>query len=293
MNLDIKGYNVNSIYVDLCRSIIKYPDYTSKPRGLEIKECINTTLTLMEPRNRVLTLKERNMSLRYLAGELAFYFAGSDKVDFISHYSKFWNNISDDGQTVNSCYGKKLFYDKNVHGLTQFDYAIDCLRADKDSRKAVAFIYGKDDSKPGSKDHPCTLSLQFIIRDNMLHLITHMRSNDVWLGVPYDIAFFTIVQEFMLLWVWETYPEVKLGPYIHNVGSMHLYERNFKDAEKVACANYIAYPRTDILPPMTKDTSYEDMNDFVSYEEILRMDMDPSIINIKDSFFKTLSEWLI
>ena len=45
------------------------------------------------------------------------------------------------------------------------------------------------------KDIPCTVSLQFLIRENKLHLFVNMRSNDVFLGLPHDIFCFTMIQE--------------------------------------------------------------------------------------------------
>ena len=39
--------------------------------------------------------------------------------------------------------------------------------------------------------------MQFFVRSGALHAITHMRSNDIILGSPYDIFFFTMLQEMM------------------------------------------------------------------------------------------------
>jgi hypothetical protein len=77
------------------------------------------------------------------------------------------------------------------------------LLKDHDSRRALVLINRANDQiyavDHGSKDVPCTLSLQFFVRDNKLHLHAHMRSNDVFWGLTYDLFSFTMLQEVMML----------------------------------------------------------------------------------------------
>ena len=78
-----------------------------------------------------------------------------------------------------------------------------------------------------TKDTPCTLSLQFLLRDGRLNLTTTMRSNDVWTGVPYDMFSFCSMQVMMAMTL-----GVGVGTYTHQAGSLHIYERNLPDGEK-------------------------------------------------------------
>ena len=94
------------------------------------------------------------------------------------------------------------------------------LKADPNTRQAVIHI--KDASNEQTKDLPCTLTLQFLIRGGKLNLIANMRSNDIWLGFPYDAFSFTCLQMKMAMEL-----GVEVGFYIHMAGSMHLYKRNF------------------------------------------------------------------
>jgi thymidylate synthase len=58
---------------------------------------------------------------------------------------------------------------------------------------------------------------------------TTMRSNDVWLGLPYDLFTATILQELMAGWL-----GVELGTYHHHVDSLHLYAQHDQGALEVA-----------------------------------------------------------
>jgi thymidylate synthase len=188
---------------------------------------INAHLVLILPENRLLTLPSRKFSRRYLAGETCFYLSASKALGFIGAYSKFWDKVSDDGITVNSAYGYWLF-----RAETGIDWAISCLCRDKDSRKAVAMIYQPDHSVE-SFDNPCTMYLQFLIRQDQLHCIANMRSNDIWFGLAYDIPFFTLVQEIVYVRLRKAYPSLRMGTYHHNAGSLHLYRKDWERARHV------------------------------------------------------------
>jgi thymidylate synthase len=291
MNKIITGKSFNDLYYKLCDNLYKAPDFRTKPRGETIKEFINCTLVLENPRNRLLTIPERNLSFKYLAGELAFYFAGSNRLSFIEHYSKFWKKVSDDGKTVNSCYGKKLLHDKNRRKITQFDHALMQLLKDKDSRKAVMVIFDKHSADLNTKDNPCTMHLQFFIRKNKLHLTAYMRSCDIWFGLSYDLPFFTILQEGMLLYLKTKYKELELGSYMHHAGSLHVYEKDFEKVTKLFCSENRT-TKLGKIANMTED-SLKLMPNFLANEKLKRCPGSKVWhTELKDPFLKTLEGWL-
>ena len=230
----ISGTNFNELYRNTCSVLLSVGEEVS-PRGEKTLELMNACLRLGNPRRRIVTLKGRKISMRYLIGELCFYFSLSDQLSFISRYSKFWNNVSDDGETVNSSYGKRIF-DSNL-----FNHAIDCLASDPNSRKAVIPIYQPHDSKP-SKDNPCTMYMQFLIRNHRLHCNVHMRSNDIWFGLTYDVPFFTLVQELMLVQLQNFGANINMGEYNHFAGSLHAYEKQWMGVLECAHQNAVDMP---------------------------------------------------
>jgi len=98
---------------------------------------------------------------------------------------------------------------------------VDALRDDPGSRQAVLSIYdsGRDLGRPGVRDVPCTIALQYRVRGMELDAWTVMRSNDAWLGLPYDLGQFSLLQLAIACAL-----ELDVGRYYHTVGSMHLYE---------------------------------------------------------------------
>lgn len=103
------------------------------------------------------------------------------------------------------------------------------LVADPDTRQAVVTLWDPVlDGQGGKRDHPCTLSLTFSLIDGWLELSVTMRSNDAWLGLPYDVFQFTALQASLANAL-----GVPLGRYTHHAVSLHLYERDLPKLEQL------------------------------------------------------------
>lgn len=219
-------------------------------RGKKVKELLNYRFTIMNPRKRLLDIPGRTEKMkRYIFGELLWYLSGIDKTEFITKYSKFWKNISDDGVHANSAYGKYIFgsmnikgegvnYDNTIDCCTQWDWCKQLLMKDRYTREAVINI--KPVQMYDTKDVVCTIALNFYIRNDKLHLTTYMRSNDVIKGLSYDVFMFTFLQELMAAEL-----GVELGEYHHVTTNVHLYEDDYELAKNII--NNYWFERDDFI----------------------------------------------
>jgi len=184
--------------------------------GDVVGECINATTVILNPTKNVMRNTVRNLPLRYAIGEWLWYLSGNNELKEIQKYSNGWDRMSDDGVHVNSNYGYCIKY---KYGFNQWEFVKQELKNNPNSRRAVIHI--KEASNQDSKDINCTVCLQFFIRENKLYMTTYMRSNDLWMGFPYDVFQFTNMQILMSMEL-----GIPLGHYTHISGSLHLYERN-------------------------------------------------------------------
>ena len=218
----IAGQTANDVW-EMCYSVLckQYQGGFKQPSrgGNVVGEELNAVIVIENAKKGVVTSPLRNMDMNYAVGELMWYMSGSRQLKDISQYSKFWNKISDDGKTLNSAYGYRIH---EKYGFDQWEYVKMLLHNDPLTRQAVIHI--KDPSNRETKDMPCTCVLQYILRENQLHATTYMRSNDIWLGLPYDLFAFTSLQVKMAFEL-----GVEVGTYTHIAGSLHLYERNTQD----------------------------------------------------------------
>lgn len=193
--------------------------------GAVIAECINAITVIENPTKNVMTNGIRKLSMRYAIGEMLWYMSANPSLRAIQHYTKAWDRMSDDGKTVNSNYGYII---QEAFDFDQYEYCKRLLIKDKNSRQAVIHIKVPTNTiKNPTNDLNCTVCLQFLIREGKLYCTTYMRSNDLWLGFPYDVFQFTCLQIRMAMEL-----DLDIGTYTHIAGSLHLYERDFEKAIK-------------------------------------------------------------
>ena len=283
----VSSSTLNASFQECVKELMEYGVET-QPRGDKVKEIINYSIVTENPRNRVITFADRKTSMKYLLGEFIWYLSGSPNVQDINMYSKFWEAIAKEDGTVNSNYGTRIFGHSKLYPFNQWNKVKELLQKDKDSRQAIIRINHADDYTYANHDVPCTLTLQFFIRKNALHLVVNMRSNDIWRGYCNDQFQFTMLQELMMLELREFYPDLELGKYYHNAASMHIYEMHFEAAKKI-----IADKSTQefYMPEMKIDP--DTIINLIAFEKSWRImqDMDKSKIPENEYYQKLNDYW--
>lgn len=206
------------------------------PRGLKCMEIMNVT-TAFPMHKPIVTTPARALGYRFLFAEAFWILSGDNRVAAIAPFSKMISNFSDNGVTFFGAYGPKIH--------DQINYVVEALRADKNTRQAVMTIWREN--PPKSKDIPCTVSVQWLIRDDRIYCIDSMRSSDAWLGWPYDVFNFTMLTSYIMLHLRELYPNLKLGELFMNLASSHLYEENIDKAKQAVndASKKFHYPLLD------------------------------------------------
>lgn len=209
---------IDNIYLSLAKEL-----FAKGSRVGDTRELTNVKVVLKNINNNIVSI--RKISPAYLFGELLWYFNADNSLDFISKFSSFWNHLSDDEKTCNSAYGYLM---QKRHGFNQVDKVIKILTEDPNSRRAKININFPNASVDTTKDEPCTMSLHYLIRKGKLECTAVMRSNDIWFGFPYDVAFFTELQKYIADKL-----GVEYGHYTHFAVSLHMYDRDAPAIEKM------------------------------------------------------------
>lgn len=207
----------------LCE-LLKDQDFITATRSDELgdfTEIVGASLVLTNPRAR-LSRSESKGKLFSALGEFFWYMSGTNALDFIDYYIPNVYKKEADNDVVHSGYGDRLF---SRFGINQLENIIEKLKTNPTSRKAVIQIFSALDLQYRSV--PCTCTLQFLLRNQRLHLLVNMRSNDAYLGLPHDVFAFTMIQEIVARSL-----GVDIGIYKHFVGSLHLYKIHHSNAEK-------------------------------------------------------------
>jgi thymidylate synthase len=207
-----------------------YPEFLSRERNVTASRGANTeilgVLIEIERARARLSRSETRGKLFSSLGELLWYLTADNRLEFIEPYIARYRKESEDGGiSVYGGYGPRLFRQR---GYDQIRNVIALLRERSESRRAVIQIFNAEDIASKHTEVPCTTTLQFFVRNEFVHLIATMRSNDAYIGLPHDVFCFTMLQEIIARTL-----DCEIGSYRHFVGSMHLYETDRSRAQSL------------------------------------------------------------
>ena len=160
----------------------------------------------------------------YIKREIEWYESKSLNVnDIPGGPPKIWKEVADPHGWINSNYGWCIW---SISNFSQYDNVLSELRKNPNSRRAI-MIYTRptmwlDYDIRGRSDFMCTNAVQYLIRENRLHAVVQMRSNDVVFGYRNDYAWQSHVMDKLCNEL-----NVERGNIHWNVGSLHVYERHF------------------------------------------------------------------
>jgi len=255
----VKEVNADRDWIGQLEAIFCY-GHKSSPRGMPIYEAL-AAQSVVSMHNPIIYNPVRKLGYKFMAAEAAWILDGRDDVASIAPYSKDISKFSDNGETFYGAYGPRLKH--------QFDHVMRTIAGDWDTRQAVATIW-RQNPVP-SKDIPCTVSLQWLVRDGEIHCNAGMRSSDLWLGHPYDIFNFSAYTFAIMIELNKLREAVDLKPlelgYLYlTSGSKHLYERNVEGVSEILKAHgekgmYYAAGRRDVF----KAHRYTSKEDFIEH----------------------------
>jgi thymidylate synthase len=219
----IEATDANTLYWRVLHDLLDI-GHEASPRGLATKEVLGVQLVLTNPDANIVSHPWRRMQYPFSVAEWLWIMCGSNDTNLIVPYNRVLRTYANRFGTFDGAYGPKF--------VEQLPYVLETLEDDSHSRQAVISLWVPRPRE--SADTPCTLSFQFLLRENVdktwweLHMVTTMRSNDAWLGLPYDLFNFTQIQRYVAHLL-----QVRVGTYTHNVGSLHLYERQWSEARSL------------------------------------------------------------
>ncbi len=197
--------------------------YSQSPRGIRTLELANQH-TKIEMRYPIVSILNRKLGYKFMPAEAWWVLSGGAMLEDIAPYAPELRRFTNDNWTLDGAYGPKV--------LNQMRYVVDTLSNDQNSRQAVMSLWSPNPRF--SFDIPCTLSLQFLLRNNgILHTIASMRSSDLITGWPYDVFTFTMISAVVAMQIAKRLKvRIDLGYLYINAGSQHIYEKDLPIARE-------------------------------------------------------------
>jgi len=230
--------NLNEAFVEELAKL-KMAGMQVNSRGSKQLERTFVNFKIADPTQLDILVPARKFNKNYAIAEWLWYLSGDQKIHNISKLASIWSDIQDQFGEVESNYGSYIFPILSKMYISQWDWVIEELVKDNDSRRATLTINQPYHKEKNPKDYPCTQYAQFFIRDGYLDMGVYMRSNDAIFGFCNDVFTFALFHQLMFNHLRDKGLDIKLGVYNHSAGSFHIYERHFKMMDKILDNYYV------------------------------------------------------
>ena len=211
----------------------------------------------------------KKIHLKSIIHELLWFLKGDSNINYLTENGvRIWNEWADENGNLGPVYGHQ-WRNWNSEGIDQIKSVIDTLKNNPDSRRMLVSAWNPsvlpDNSISFSENvaknkvalPPCHAFFQFYVADGKLSCQLYQRSADVFLGVPFNIASYALLN-MMIAQVCD----LSLGEFIHSFGDAHIYSNHHIQIQEQLSRNPKPLPKM-ILNKEIKDIfcfKYDDFN---------------------------------
>jgi thymidylate synthase len=231
-------------YLDLCRHIledgIKKEDRTGVGTLSVFGHQMRFDLGAGFP---LLTTKK--LYTRSIIYELLWFLRGDTNIHYLhDHNVHIWDEWADTEGNLGPIYGKQWRSFRGADGKTvdQIQWVIDEIRRNPSSRRLIVSAWNPPEIEDMALP-PCHCLFQFYVAEGRLSCQLYQRSADTFLGVPFNIASYTLLTH-MIAHVTGLQP----GEFIHTLGDAHLYLNHIDQVKLQLTREPLPLPTLELNP---------------------------------------------
>jgi thymidylate synthase len=174
-------------------------------------------------------LTTKRLHLRSIIHELLWFLRGDTNVRYLHEQGvTIWDEWADENGDLGPVYGYQWRSWPTAGGgrIDQIAQVVEQIRVNPDSRRHIVTAWNPADLERMALP-PCHLLFQFHVADGRLSCQLYQRSADVFLGVPFNIASYSLLT-LMVAQVTGLQP----GDFVHTLGDAHLYLNHLEQADQ-------------------------------------------------------------
>lgn len=203
-------------------------------------------------------LTTKKLHTKAIIYELLWFLQGNTNIQYLNdHNVNIWNEWADENGNLGPVYGAQWRSWQTPQGNTidQISELISQIKQNPNSRRLIVSAWNVADL-PQMALAPCHCLFQFYVNNNKLSCQLYQRSADLFLGVPFNIASYSLLT-MMIAQVCH----LEVGEFIHTFGDVHLYNNHIEQAKLQLQRMPYALPQMQ-LNPAIKDIFAFQYTDF-------------------------------
>ena len=216
-------------------------------------------------RERFPLLTTKKLHLKSIIYELLWFLRGDTNIKYLNeHGVSIWDEWADENGNLGRVYGAQWRDWRGLNGthVDQITKVISEIRENPSSRRLIVSAWNPAEIHTMALP-PCHVLFQFYIIQGELSCQLYQRSADLFLGVPFNIASYSLLTMMVAQAC-----DLKPGDFVHTFGDLHLYSNHLKQAREQLSRDC----RT--LPRMQLNLAIKRIEDF-QFEDFTLLDYDP------------------
>ena len=214
----------DTLYQEMLRKIVKDGvREVNKRTGHEVKAIPGLHFSIDIEKEGFPLLTLRKIPVKMFVAEQVWFISGARKpADFLREFTKIWDPFTNPADTLTVAYGYRW---RKHFGRDQLGTLVKHLKDDPTSRHGVIITWDPAEDGLGGtvrKNVPCPFAFTVNIIGGRLNLHNIIRSNDMVLGFPSDVAGFALLQCILAQKL-----GVKPGVYSHSISNAHVYDNQY------------------------------------------------------------------
>lgn len=243
-------------YLDLLRDILETGEDRDDRTGVGTRAVFGRQLRF-DLADGFPLLTTKKLHLRSIIYELLWFLRGDTNVRWLQdHGVSIWDEWANEDGDLGPVYGKQWRSWAAPDGRTidQIAWVRNEIRRNPTSRRLIVSAWNPADVEDMALP-PCHCLFQFSVMGGRLHCQLYQRSADIFLGVPFNIASYSL-----LLMMMARATDLEPGAFVHTFGDAHLYSNHFEQARLQLSRTPRARPKMHLNPHKTDlfGWTYED-----------------------------------
>lgn len=200
----------------------------------------------------------KKLHFKSIIHELLWIISGDTNIKYLKDNGvRIWDEWADEDGDLGPVYGAQWRHWETVEDgwIDQLQGVIGRIKTNPECRRLIVSAWNVGDLEKMAL-MPCHAFFQFKVYDNRLSCQLYQRSADYFLGVPFNIASYSILTHMVA-----QVCDLEVGDFVHTFGDVHIYKDHFEQVEEQLSREPMPLPRLMLNPEI------KDIDDF-KYEDI-------------------------
>lgn len=216
-------------------------------------------------RERFPLLTTKKLHLKSIIYELLWFLRGDTNIKYLNeHGVSIWDEWADENGNLGRVYGAQWRDWRGLNGIhvDQITKVISEIRENPSSRRLIVSAWNPAEIDTMALP-PCHVLFQFYINQGELSCQLYQRSADLFLGVPFNIASYSLLTMMVAQAC-----DLKPGDFVHTFGDLHLYSNHLEQAREQLGRDCRTLPRMQLNPAIKRIEDFQ-------FEDFTLLDYDP------------------